>query len=240
MKSFVLALGLLSTAGVSAWERHLQMCPTPAANIACTMEFAPVKCGSMNCQYDNQCNANAAGFSPGVCWPADCVAPNPSIPCTADSNPVRCGDSACEYANYCNAEAAGFPPTVCEAVNCPTPAGNAPCPANYDPFVCLVEGTGLCRYDNDCLVTQAGLDPSGRCMRTQEYVNNVMGSCPAVGGDSVCPLVYEPVNCGGCYYVSETDQKMIFNSRNLHENYQFGKNGQTDVLSHNKILPIFN
>ena len=204
MKIFVLALGLLSAGSAFATERDLQVCPMPAGNLVCTTESAPVKCGSLNCEYANQCNANAAGFTPGVCWPATCVAPSPDVLCTTDSNPVLCGDSACEYANYCNAEAAGFPPTVCEALNCPAPTSAAPCPANYDPHVCLVEGVGLCRYDNTCQAEQSGISvESGICLRTEEYINNVLGSCPPVAADVLCPLLYEPINCGGCFYVSK-------------------------------------
>lgn len=208
MKFLAVTLALLSAGSVSAnassWERDLQICPVASPNTPCTLEEAPVKCGSLNCEYPNQCNANAAGFTPGLCWPATCTTPSADVVCTMDSNPVLCGDSACEYANYCNAEAAGFPPTVCAAVNCPTPVGGAPCPANFDPHVCLVEGTGLCRYDNTCLASESGINvDAGLCMRTEEYVNNVLGDCPAVAADVACPKNYEPMNCGGCFYVSQ-------------------------------------
>lgn len=198
MKAAVLlTLSLLWTG--SAMERNLQDCPVPGA-YSCEVDSNPVKCGTVACEFDNQCRANAAGFSPGVCWPATCTTPDPSIACTTDSNPVLCGDNYCEYANYCNAEAAGFPPTVCQATNCPPGAGNA-CPANLDEHICLVQGTGLCRYSNECFATDAGLDPN-MCLRTAEYVNNVLGNCPIIPPESVCPLVYEPVRCGDCFYVS--------------------------------------
>jgi hypothetical protein len=45
-----------------------KVCPTPAANFVCTMEYAPVKCDG--CLYPNACTAGAAGFTKEQCVPA--------------------------------------------------------------------------------------------------------------------------------------------------------------------------
>jgi hypothetical protein len=211
MKINAFTLSLLCAGSVSAiqtLERDLQTCPTPQG-FTCTMDLNPVKCGSNACEYDNQCIANAAGYTPTLCWPSSCLDPLPTVTCTTDSNPVSCGDAGCEYANYCNAEAAGFPPTVCEALNCPPP-GSGACTMDYDPQVCLAEGIGLCRYDNECIAASAGFDSAlGRCMKVDEYINNVMGACPVVPVDTVCPLIYQPIKCEECYYVSGSKWKMV-------------------------------
>lgn len=42
-------------------------CPTPSCGWFCTMEWAPVVCGTDDCLYSNMCVARCAGWAPGQC-----------------------------------------------------------------------------------------------------------------------------------------------------------------------------
>ncbi|CAB9501964.1 serine protease inhibitor dipetalogastin precursor [Seminavis robusta] len=181
---------------VATDERDLQV-------VACTADFNPVKCGLNGDQFDNQCLANAGGYTPSRCYPATCTDPDPNTACTFESNPVVCGgDLACSYGNYCQAQAAGFPPTACFAANCPAPSGTVACTLEYDPFICLVEGTGLCQYSNGCLATASGQNlESGNCVRQNDVPGGNPSSCPSFPGSVTCEFDFDPYRClGECYY----------------------------------------
>ncbi|CAB9503318.1 Eukaryotic cytochrome b561 [Seminavis robusta] len=183
-----------------------ETCPTPLATIACTAEFAPVRCGLNSCEYDNQCIAIAAGYYPALCYPSGCELPSASVACPLVSNPVICGFSNCEYSSLCVAEAAGFPSIFCNPVSCPQPSAGVSCSDELDSFVCVVDGIGLCRYNNGCYAAQAGLDPSdtgGQCFRTPSFDSNPT-SCPIPSGTS-CDFEYKPLRClqGACLYAND-------------------------------------
>lgn len=114
-------------------------CPAPTATVACTADFAPVRCGDKQCVYPNLCTATAAGFAENTCCPTASSAS--LVACTANVSPVECGAFKCAYANQCLAEAARF-----TAADCAAPPNN-PCWYEFDCVSCLSSPSGACSWE---------------------------------------------------------------------------------------------
>jgi len=179
------------------------------------MDYRPVKCGELECEYSNACGAALAGFNaatecrsavPGV--PEQAAAPAAAIECpvgegmcTMEYNPVKCG--ACEYSNPCGAELAGFnPATDCVSAlpQCPEMAQGI-CTADYRPVKC---GELECEYSNLCGAELAGFNPAD-CVSAEAPVPEQAAAKPAAAiecpvGEGMCTMEYNPVKCGACEY----------------------------------------
>jgi hypothetical protein len=99
-------------------------CPLPDSETPCILVYAPVQCGPNDCIFDNQCFADAAGYSEAECAasgtpppePATCPVPDESEPCTLEYMPVSCGPEGCTYSNRCLAQRAGFADDECSPI----------------------------------------------------------------------------------------------------------------------------
>jgi hypothetical protein len=99
-------------------------CPLPDSETPCILVYAPVQCGPNDCVFDNQCFADAAGFTEGECEesgtpppePTACPVPDDSEPCTLEYMPVSCGPEGCTYDNLCLARRAEFADNECSTI----------------------------------------------------------------------------------------------------------------------------
>ena len=99
-------------------------CPVPDSETPCIVIYAPVQCGPNDCVFDNQCFADAAGFTEAECEESGsappesttCPVPDDSEPCTLEYMPVSCGPEGCTYSNRCLARLAGFADDECSPI----------------------------------------------------------------------------------------------------------------------------
>lgn len=144
-------------------------CPVPEQT-ACTLNLDPMQCGTLGCRYDNPCLAEAAGFTMGSCWQADCPAPSTVDECGNEIDEGTCGPYDCLYGNRCLANRAGWQNSECSPVSCPVSSDTAACTYDYNPIVCnsnLVAGGITCSYSNACLAEAAGYTTeatAGQCI----------------------------------------------------------------------------
>jgi hypothetical protein len=100
-------------------ESTLTECPVTGANAICTMEYYPMTCGDLGCEYGNECAAANAGWNTQVqCQHNDaidttlCPMPEDFVMCTAMYQPVVCGNGddivGCLYGSPCIAMVAGW------------------------------------------------------------------------------------------------------------------------------------
>lgn len=78
-------------------------CPSPSADVVCTLDNSPVFCGNHPnyCEYSNECLAEAAGYQASECCkgPSSTCDLNSSGDSTAegDVGPQMCGPNYCLY-----------------------------------------------------------------------------------------------------------------------------------------------
>jgi hypothetical protein len=169
-------------------------CRNVTGNVTCPDVFEPVFCES--CEYENSCQAEAAGYNTTNCLstpPVEVVIIEEevpavvvldlevcppiifSIPCTGSPKPVRC--RGCEYENRCFAAGAGFNNGDCELIPppyvCPNITANL-CFTVPNPVVC----NDVCEYDNSCLAKSAGFE-------TQNCENMDSGNLTSISGTNV-------------------------------------------------------
>lgn len=76
MKLQIITVSLIASQANANFLRNMQMCPMPGTGVACPLNIEPVVCGNRyQCEYDNACLANAAGFV--KCLPIEPLCPKP-------------------------------------------------------------------------------------------------------------------------------------------------------------------
>jgi len=185
-------------------EPALPVCPVATELTACDLNFMPVACGFLNCEYANLCNAEAAGFLQEDCRDVveptveECVVINFIRACTDEPAAVVCGPLACEYDALCTAQAAGYTEADCVLLvttdtDCPVATGMVPCPTILDPVKC---GPNDCQYGSPCDAGVAGFVPETECKSVFDIPTPEPGSCPVTGPAISCINIPDPVSCG--------------------------------------------
>ncbi|GFH44567.1 predicted protein [Chaetoceros tenuissimus] len=183
-----------------------KVCPDSSNNSACSIDVVdPVECWkditgkTYECEYQNQCFANAAGFSTANCWN---VCPKSFVQarnvCEDLYDPVKCGK--CEYQNQCTATSSfsGFTADTCEKTGCLEKyKQDDDCEDVYDPVIC--EGSE-CEFNNQCSATAASY------LFTAETCQKV---CPESSADIACPTTYDPVKCDTCKKSCKTSNNIF-------------------------------
>lgn len=167
-------------------------CPVISfAGTFCPNTVNPTACGSQQCEYRNDCQAESAGFNPG----SDCgdvPDPNPT------SGPTEAPVGA-------PSEPAPTPPTapapvVCVVEECPNPLDQiaaSDCGSGaVDPVTCK----GCCTYDNLCLAAGANFNTQLEC-----ELRNPAGQTDAAAEEemlpdllpSECPPLSDRIPCTG-------------------------------------------
>ena len=172
---------------VCFWK--LTACCQPDPSADCTRNFEPVKCGANECEYDNYCLAEKAGWEEQECT-ARCLKPtNPDSCNEEDYNPVRCGSevTGCEYENKCLANQAGYSEDSCEYI-CDyerNPGCTIACTLEENPVLC---GEAQCPYANPCLGTKAAGFAESQC--------TLVGSTPSGNSTSAEDTLAEDISEG--------------------------------------------
>jgi hypothetical protein len=193
-------------------------CPVIPDGVACTMEYEPVTCGSLSCEYSNSCNAEAAGWkinsecksgttssetsttnTTTTTTRTTCPVPKAGVMCTADFRNTSCGSPPCFYSNPCNAGATGAwkegdctvlddPTPVVATDTCPPTNPTVRCASSPDAYQC---GDNNCYYGSECVATTSGWDVDTECDRVALIANGPDYTYNANG----CPLTDPSVMC---------------------------------------------